>query len=252
MSQEIITLLRELQRQGQFGLAVLMAALIILLAGGGWLLYLYRQQAALLKQSRDVNREDQRSTIELFKTQLDVLISTNGELRNELSRLSDRQSQFETDIKAAIDIGLRDIQTRLGQATVREILDSVPEAFRDELEREVRAAVTRSAKHLSTHFEQAFDFTSGNSQVSAKVKRAAEVISAQLLERLDDPIVASALAERLSRRLADQVDFPPYDRHYFYHRDFSDDARRRGLPYFMWYFLDDRWLRLLADVTRRA
>ncbi len=158
MSEEIAKLIKELHQAGQTGLIVLFVILAVLLIAGVWMYILQRRTINMLVEAQSVIdakikaadslREESRKSQEMSSSDLsgriDGLATINDDLRKEVERLSGqqqamRQSQndFKQSVKESIKIGLQEIKSQLADVKLTELLDEVPESFRNDLQQQI-------------------------------------------------------------------------------------------------------------------
>jgi len=155
MTEEVTKFLKALNDAGQTGTIVLIIILCVLVIAGLWMFFLQKRMISLTIDAQkvidskikaaDALREESRKNQEFasqdISSRIDSLININDELRKEIDRLAkqqkslaDSQSAFRQSVKDSISVGLEDIKERLTSVKVTEILDQIPENFRNDLQ----------------------------------------------------------------------------------------------------------------------
>ena len=155
MAQEVTKLLQELQRNGQTGLMILLLILVVLVVAGLWMYILQKRFIALAVETQklidakvgaaDSLREESRKSQEFSAADISqrivALTTINDELRKEVERLAvqqktlaESQAAFRQSVKDSITVGLEDIRDRMASVSVTQILEQIPEVFKEDLQ----------------------------------------------------------------------------------------------------------------------
>lgn len=202
MTQEAIDLLKNLQSSGNTGLAVLIGTLTLVVLAGGWLIWIQhfasRRFDFTIKsieaqiKSADAARQDSRAAQELsHKTLLDqfsVVLQTNQNLRSEIERIEKKQEGLKDSVRNMISVGLEDIKNRIGEISVSELIEQIPQKFRQDLEGELTETADRVMRNLGERIKSLPDHKLTISddlrdELSHKLERAIREMVSNLVDR---------------------------------------------------------------------
>jgi hypothetical protein len=102
-------------------------------------------------KERELGVKERDELRNIFSQQFAFVKDTNTELRTEITRLREQQTDLKNSMNATITAGLQDIRERLTQVSVREIIAQVPDSFRKDLESEFSAALRVAIQKMNDH-----------------------------------------------------------------------------------------------------
>jgi hypothetical protein len=137
--ESVLEVLNLLLVSKQFGIIIIILIIIIfVLLFVLWQQKRFQDQIELKMKAADNAREQgfqtQKEIRESLGMQHEIISKTNEDLRAELERIRNDQDKFEKDVKRALSAGILEIKNSLSETTIQEILEELPENFKEDLE----------------------------------------------------------------------------------------------------------------------
>jgi hypothetical protein len=235
MTKEALDILKDLHSSGQTGLAVMIVALLVIVASVAWVAWAQRQVMkkfdlniktieAQIKaadasiraadSSRQESRAEQATAHKLVMDQFNTVLKTNKELRTEISRIEQKQEGLKDSIKNTITIGLEDIRQRLVAIKVTDLIEQIPDKFRNDLETELMSASERLTKSLIEKLRELPDdfLTKNQAAQDVIVQQVEKALTRVLRDKVDwfypDSRVLDYMPKRIASELGEMYRFP--------------------------------------------